>query len=177
MATSKRTSRQPKDETETETAGAWAPPADVQELELSEFFNFASPGETVIGRVERTQSRPDPLHADRQMHALILSPAIAVTAAGKGEAYRSLAIGLSAHLQLLIGDARKEVGSCFAFVYDGTRPAQEKGKQASKQFRLYKLSEAQFVAQVQKYAGKHADTLLERGAPAAATKTDDDLPF
>lgn len=141
-------------------AGAWKPSATAQPMELAEFHKFQTKGETVLGRVERITSRPDPMHQDRLMQGLVLTPAVVVLTDGKRQAYASLAIGFSAHLQLLVGDSRQAVGNSYAFVYDGQRPSDMRGKNPSHQFQLYQLSAAEFSAEVRATDPENAELLL-----------------
>lgn len=151
------------------TSGAWTPPTGAQQVELAEFYKFATKGEVVIGRINRITERPDPMHADKIMRGLVLSPVVVINTKGERQAYRTLAIGLSAHLGLLIGRPEKEIGSSYAFVYDGTRPSDTKGKQPSHQFNVYKLSESDFAGEIRKTDPENAELLLslegEKQAP------------
>jgi len=156
-------------------SAAWAPPANAQPVELAEFHKFQTVGEVVIGRIERVTSRPDPNHAEKVMRGLVMSPVVCIDTRGNRQAYRNLAIGLSAHLGLLIGDPAQQKGQAFAFVYDGTR-ASGAGKAASHQFNVYRLSVQEFAEEVRKTDPKNADLLLsgERAAQDELFPGDDD---
>lgn len=171
MATDKRgkgsaaNSEQPID-----TSAGWRPPVGSQKIELGEFFNFDTAGQTVIGRLQRTTERPDPVNKDKIMRALVLSPAIVYQPGSKAEAFKTLAVGHSAHLQLLIDNPEKELGSAFAISLTGKRKS-DAGKNPSKQFDLYKLTPAQFENEIKIVAGKHAPELL------AGTAYSEEEPF
>jgi hypothetical protein len=163
------------DDTPENGARPWTPPRGAQPIELAEFYKFANKGEVVIGRIQRITSRQDPLDDKKVMRGLVLSPAIAVATNGTRSAFRNLAIGLSAHLSVLIGQPDKEVGSAFAFQYDGTRPSAQRGKAPSHQFNVFKLTEKQFVVEVRTTDPDHAELLLSGAATDAGE--DSDLPF
>lgn len=134
-----------KDSEATEALkGPWRPPEHVQELELAEFYKFKTPGQTLIGKILNVTERPDPQHPGSIMQALVLAPAVTVDVDGDRNAYASLAVGLSAHLQLLLQNPRQEIGNAYAITYEGQRAATERGKNPSHQFKVFKLSEADF---------------------------------
>lgn len=156
--------------------GAWAPPKGAQQLELAEFFKFTDKGEAVLGRISRITERQDPANKDRVMRGLVLSPAIVINTKGQRAAYRTLAIGLSAHLELLIGEPGKSIGAAYGFQYDGKR-AGERGKNPSHQFNLFALSEQQLKRELFVTDPEHAELLMQREPADAGAGDDDDLPF
>jgi hypothetical protein len=161
-----------QEQDDTTTAAPWSPPKGSQPVELAEFYKFAAKGETVIGRIQRVTARPDPNHPDKLMRGLVMSPVVVINTKGQRAAFRTLAIGLSAHLGLLIDQPEKKTGAAYAFQYDGTRPG-EKGKNPSHQFNVFALSEQQFASEVRATDAEHAELLLSSGTVGEQ----DDLPF
>lgn len=141
--------------------GKWAPPSNAPQVELAEFVKWDNVEDVVIGRITDYRERPDDTKPGKIMRSVILSPVIVMPKGerAKAVAFHSLALGLSAHLGLLLPNAKDETGAAYAFRYDGDRPPAVRGQKASRQFSVYKLTESEFRAEVSKVA------------------TDDDLPF
>jgi len=150
-----------KAETQEPQAGVWAPPTNAAPVELAEFVKWENKGDVVIGRITDYRERPDDTKPGKIMRSVILSPVIVMERGERAtaKAYHSLALGLSAHLGLLLPNAKDETGAAYAFRYDEDRAPAVRGQKASRQFSVYKLTEAEFRAEVGKVA------------------TDDDLPF
>lgn len=145
----------PKDETSAgapAATGAWAPPKDARTVELSEFVKWEKPGDVVIGKITDVRERPDEQHPGKMMKSVILSPCVLMPGGlqEKAQGFHSLALGLSAHLALLITDPKSEIGQAYAVQYVEDRPPAKRGQRASRQFAVYPLTEPQFRAEVEK---------------------------
>lgn len=142
--------------TSAKKGATWTPPAAAEKLELSEFVAWKGHGDVVIGRIQAGTytERPDPLNPEKKMCSVSLSPAIFIPGGdtSKGEAYGALALGLSAHLALLLPGVAtgQQDGVAFAIVYESDRAPEKKGQRASRQFNVYRLTDAQFRDEARK---------------------------
>lgn len=145
----------PKDETAATPApatGAWAPPKDAPTVELSEFVKWEKPGDVIIGKITGVRERPDDQHPGKIMRSVILSPCVVMPGGlqEKATGYHSLALGLSAHLGLLITNPAEEIGQAYAVQYVEDRAPAKRGQRPSRQFSVYPLTEPQFRVEMEK---------------------------
>lgn len=153
----------PRKTTSTSAAMApskWAPPATAAEgkLELAEFVKWEKIGDVLLGRIEAGsfRQRPDPLKPDKMMASCTFSPAgfIPAGAMSEGNGYESLALGISAHIDLLIPGIAQGLqdGKCYAIVYEADRDATVRGQRPSRNFGVYPLTEAELKTEIARIA-------------------------
>lgn len=139
----------------------WTPPKAAEKRELADFVRWETLGDVVIGRIQRGsyRERPDDLNPGKMMKSLTLAPAILLPNGGQPDdaiVSNALALGLSAHLELLLPRAATggHDGECIAVVYDGDRAPQKRGQNPGRQFVVYHLSEKDFNGELAKFSRK-----------------------
>lgn len=126
------------------------PPKDAEEIELSEFMKFDAIGDTIMGLLGAYAERPDPEHESVMMGSMLVKQPVVLRGGDvtTAEAYRALNLGIGAHLRIL--NVKELTGEYVIIQYIGDRAPEKKGRNPSKNFKVWRITEQQYAAQCAK---------------------------